>query len=102
MNLIPILDLPFRYGDTRPFEFRYLNPGKTPIDLTGCDVAVEIGQATLDTASGHVAIDLPTATVHITLSDAEKAQYDGQTYRLKVIFPSGEHRVLWGGRVRAR
>lgn len=101
------LNLTVYKGSTYRYKIELLQANKTPLDLTGCSVAMQVrarpglSELFLDlTVAGYISITNPVAgeiTLEIPADDSEAFDFVSGFYDVKVTFSNGdEFRVLEG------
>jgi len=88
---------PYAIEKGYPWEFvftRYVPPGKTPVDLTGCDCALEIydtqnpeaAPVVFNVASGHVTLGGPAGTISIRMAHTDTLALVATSARYRIVF----------------
>ncbi|EPD40148.1 hypothetical protein HMPREF9702_04004 [Delftia acidovorans CCUG 15835] len=87
-------------GATFRRRLRWLNPGKTPIDLTGCTARMQVREEIESTAAllelttdnGRIALGGTAGTVDLLVDASTTAAiaWTGGVFDLEIVHPSGE------------
>jgi hypothetical protein len=94
------LKLQIYQGATFRKRLRWLNPGQTPIDLTGCTARMQVREEVestavlleLTTENGRIVLGGTAGTVEM-LVDADTTAaitWDGGAWDLEIVHPAGE------------